>query len=64
MAHITVYSNGKKSTFADAKIQSIDHGVLKFDGSFSDADGGAVLQTVTTTFPFFMEDHQEPAAAS
>ncbi|HET6169860.1 MAG TPA: hypothetical protein VFE01_06750 [Terracidiphilus sp.] len=64
MAHITVYSNGRKSTFADATIQSIDHGVLKFERTLSDADGRAVLQTITTTCPFFIEDHHEPAAAS
>jgi hypothetical protein len=64
MAHITVFTNGKKSTFAEAKVQSIDHGVLKFDWSFSDADGHIVLQTITTTCPFYIEDHHEPAAAS
>jgi hypothetical protein len=63
MAHITVYSNGKKTTFADAKVHSIDHGVLKLDWMFSDADGHTVVQTVTTTCPFFIEDHHEPAAA-
>jgi hypothetical protein len=63
MAHITVYSNGRKSTYADAKIQSIDHGVLKFDWTFSDAEGQVVVQTITTTCPFFIEDHHEPAAA-
>ena len=64
MAHITVFTNGKKCTYSDAKVQSIDDGVLKFDWTFSDGDGHEVLQTITTTCPFFIEDHHEAAAAS
>ncbi|UWZ81989.1 hypothetical protein [Occallatibacter riparius] len=64
MAHITVFSNGKKSTYADARLLSIEHGILKFKWSFSDASGNNVVQTITTTCPFLIEDPYDPTVGS
>jgi hypothetical protein len=64
MAHITVFSNGRKSVFSDAHVQSINDGVLRFKWSFSDASGHTVVQTITTTCPFFIEDPYDPTVGS
>jgi|UPI00047B9D9A hypothetical protein len=63
MAHITVYSNGKKTTYPDAKDPSIENGVLRFNWSFSDASGRPIVQS-TTTCPFFIEDPYDPTVGS